>query len=39
MYADQHEIVLRDCEGWDIKIGSNALIRIGRIAEIENENK
>lgn len=39
MYADQHEIVLRDCEGWDIKIGSNAIIRIGWIAEMENKSE
>lgn len=39
IYADQHEIVLRDCEGWDIKIGSNAIIRIGWIEEMENEKK
>ena len=36
IYADQHEIVLRDCEGCDIKISSNA---IKWIEEMENENK
>lgn len=36
IYADQYEIVLRDCEGCDIKINSNA---IKWIEEMENKSE